>query len=169
MLGLAAHRNGSKTPVDPRRKDARRAVGQRIERRLQLLEGLSGREGSRALRAERDDYRKWGQRRVGNRMRPAVDCAAVDAAVEHHHLPVHPVEGSQAEAAMAEQLGDGGITVIVARQQAGDGGNLVDLAGVGGQRGGGEDGERQRAPKLQANHCELRAMGRLRASSAPAE
>jgi len=69
---------------------------------------------------------------------------------------------------MAEQFGDGGIAVIAARQQAGDGGNLVDLAGVGGQRGG-EDGERQRAPKLQANHCELRAMGRLRASSAPAE
>src|SRR6516162_9025784 len=41
LFGLAAHRDGSKTPVDPRRKDARRAVGQRIERRLQLLEGLS--------------------------------------------------------------------------------------------------------------------------------
>jgi hypothetical protein len=70
---------------------------------------------------------------------------------------------------MAEQLGDGGIAVIAARQQAGDGRNLVDLAGVGGQRRGGKDGERQRAPKLQANHCGLRAMGRLRASSAPAE
>src|SRR5215475_1940216 len=50
LFGLAAHRDASKTPVDPRRKDARRAVGQRIERRLQLLEGLSGRDGSRSLR-----------------------------------------------------------------------------------------------------------------------
>ena len=97
-------------------------------------------------------------------MRAAVDCAAVDAAIEHHHLTVHPVEGSQSEAAMAEQLGDGGIAVIAARQQAGDGRNLVDLGGVRGQRSGGEHGERQRAPNHQTKHHELLVMGRARAA-----
>src|SRR5262249_57199195 len=86
---------------------------------------------------------KWAQRGVGTGMRVAVDRAAVEAAVEHHHFSVHPVEGPQSEAAMAEQLGDGGIAVVTARQQAGDGRNLVDLGGVRGQHTGGEDGERR--------------------------
>jgi hypothetical protein len=64
---------------------------------------------------------------------------------------------------MAEQLGDAGIAVVTARQQAGDGRNLVDLGGVRGRRTGGEDGERQRAPNHRADHPELLMRGVWRA------
>ena len=55
------------------------------------------------------------------------------------------------------RLGDAGVAVVTARQQAGDDRNLIDLAGVPGQRASGEDGEHHRAPNHQANHHELLA------------
>src|SRR6516225_10954110 len=42
LFGLAADGDGSEPAVDPRREHARGAVGQRVERRLQLLQRLSG-------------------------------------------------------------------------------------------------------------------------------
>jgi hypothetical protein len=39
----------------------------------------------------------------------AIDRASVDAAIEHHHLAIHAIEGAQSEIAVAQQLVDGRV------------------------------------------------------------
>jgi hypothetical protein len=62
----------------------------------------------------------------------AIDRAAVHAAIEHHHLTINAVEGTQSEAAIVQQLADRYFAVITAGDETRDGGDLVSLPGRAG-------------------------------------
>ena len=132
LLGLAANFDGLEPAVDARGQDARRAVGQRVESRLQLVQRLPAGDAPSLARGKRRP-RQTGSLRLGDQFGPTVGLAAIDPTVKHHHLAVGAVEGAQSEVPVAEQFTDGDVAVVAARQKAGDGGNLVHLGGASGE------------------------------------